>query len=332
MQSLNANNPFIKNLCTLNGKNDCNAILKSPAAKVTSWLSWSEVGFFYFIGTLLSLLFAPSSISLLAWLNLFALPYTIYSITYQYRNKNWCILCCAVQAILVLEAITFLSANNNKLTDLQTYGLITALSFLFPIITWSFLKPFFTKSSQIKSLKSQLKKFKYNSELFNKALTSQAKFAIDEGLKPIILGNAHAKNVITMVSNPFCGPCAQAHQGLEEWLKTEDDLQLNIIITAADNDQTKRRAMALHINALNVSDDNSKLANALHDWFSLKEKDHHKWMEKYPVAINGQENELLTKQKKWCDVAAVTVTPTLFLNGYKLQEPYTWQDLKYLLN
>ena len=25
MQSLNANNPFIKNLCTLNGKNDCNA-------------------------------------------------------------------------------------------------------------------------------------------------------------------------------------------------------------------------------------------------------------------------------------------------------------------
>ncbi len=77
MQSLNANNPFVKNLCSLGGKSDCNAILKSDAAKVTSWLSWSEVGFFYFTGSLLSLLFAPSSSSFLAWLNLFALFYIL---------------------------------------------------------------------------------------------------------------------------------------------------------------------------------------------------------------------------------------------------------------
>lgn len=126
MQSLNANNPFIKNLCTLNGKNDCNAILKSDAAKVTSWLSWSEVGFFYFTGSFLSLLFAPTSISLLAWLNLFALPYTIYSITYQYRNTNWCVLCCSVQALLVLEAVTFLSTQN---TGFRTSRLLVFRTF-----------------------------------------------------------------------------------------------------------------------------------------------------------------------------------------------------------
>ncbi|MEZ4900630.1 MAG: hypothetical protein R2822_02145 [Spirosomataceae bacterium] len=31
-------------------KTDCNHILTSPAAKITPWLGWSEVGFFYFMG------------------------------------------------------------------------------------------------------------------------------------------------------------------------------------------------------------------------------------------------------------------------------------------
>lgn len=332
MQSLNGNNPFIRNLCSLGGKNGCNAILKSDAAKVTSWLSWSEVGFFYFAGSFLALLFIPSSLILLAWFNLLALPYTIYSIGYQYKHKNWCVLCCAVQAILVLEAMTFFWHLGTYNLSLTTYNiLLTASLFLLPILAWAFLKPFFIAALQLKPAKKQLNKFKYNTELFTKALTSQAKYAMGEDLKPIVIGNEHARNVITMVSNPFCGPCAQAHQTLEAWLKYREDLQLNIIITAAANDETERKEMALHINALNAGNNKEKLADALHEWFGLKEKDHSKWMANYPTPINGEENELLKKQRQWCDLAEITLTPTIFLNGYKLPEPYNWQDLKYLI-
>lgn len=150
IQSINANNPFIKNLCNFGGKNNCNAILKSDAAKVTSWLSWSEVGFFYFAGSLLSLLFVPSSLPLLAWLNLLALPYIIYSIGYQYRSKNWCILCCTVQILLGLEFLTSLLfklfAFNPQPSTFNL--LISALSFLSPIILWAFVKPFFLNSAK----------------------------------------------------------------------------------------------------------------------------------------------------------------------------------------
>lgn len=93
---VDANNPLVQNLCSLGKKNNCNAILKSDAAKVTYWLSWSEVGFFYFAGSFLSLLFVPSSISLLILINICALPYTLWSIYYQYNHKNWCVLCCTV--------------------------------------------------------------------------------------------------------------------------------------------------------------------------------------------------------------------------------------------
>jgi len=53
VQSIDAKNPLVKNICGLIGKNDCNSILKSEAANITDWLSWSDVGFVYFTGSLL---------------------------------------------------------------------------------------------------------------------------------------------------------------------------------------------------------------------------------------------------------------------------------------
>lgn len=342
MQSLNANNPFIKNLCSLGGKNDCNAILKSDAAKVTSWLSWSEVGFFYFAGSFLALLFVPSHgndistcLTLLAWLNVLALPYTIYSITYQYRNKNWCALCCMVQALLVLEVIVFLTFGSslyfgNLTLELNTIATL-AISFLLPILTWVFLKPFFKDASQIKLLKAQFKKFKYNSDLFNQALKSQPCYAVPNDLMPITKGNPHAATTITMVSNPSCGPCAQAHQTLNQLMKYRDDIQLKVIMTAAEEDTSPRKQMALHLSSLNANHDRSFVEKALHQWFGLKEKNYETWMKQFPAVLNGKEQEVLKKQKNWCDLAEVTFTPTIFINGYKLQEPYRLEDLKYLL-
>jgi len=331
MQSLNANNSFIKNLCTLNGKNDCNAILKSDAAKVTSWLSWSEVGFFYFTGSFLSLLFAPSSLLILAWLNLFALPYTIYSIIYQYRNKNWCILCCSVQALLVLETVAFLSARSYKLSVFPTFGLITPICFLAAILIWSFLKPFFTYASEINLLKQQLKKFKYNSELFNQALKNQPCYAVPDDLMPIILGNPNAETTITMVSNPFCGPCAHTHKILDQWLKTRDDIKVKIIFTTRNDVDNKKAKVAQHVSALSLLNDTLLLENALNDWYSKRYKTYEAWANNYPLELNGEMKAVTEKQNAWFDMVEVKVTPTIFINGYKLPDPYQLEDIKHLL-
>ena len=98
VQSIDANNPLIQKLCGDDDTKNCNAILSSKAAKATEWLSWSEVGFFYFAGTWLTLLFNSSHIALmqvLALLNILSLPYTVYSIYYQWRvAKQWCVFCC----------------------------------------------------------------------------------------------------------------------------------------------------------------------------------------------------------------------------------------------
>ena len=333
MHSIDANNPWIQNLCSLGDKNNCNAILKSDAAKVTSWLSWSEVGFFYFAGSFITLLINPASLSIIAWLNVLSLPYTLYSLTYQYRHKNWCVLCCTVQALLWLEFLTivFTVPDPYVLNLTPQLVLLTGVSFLLPVLLWAFIKPFLAQSSQFKPLKQQLKKFKYNSELFEQVLKNQPRFAVPNELMPVVLGNPEAEIVITMVSNPFCGPCAKAHQIIDEWLSYRDDLQLKIIFTTANHDDDGRTKVARHVSALTSLKDPKLVEKALNDWYALNPKKYETWAEKFPISFNGEMHQVTERQKAWCEMAEITFTPTILINGYKLPEPYRLEDIKYLL-
>lgn len=107
----------------------------------------------------------------------------------------------------------------------------------------SFLKTFFSDASQIKLLKSQLKKFKYNITFFNRALKNQPRYAAPDKLMP-------EDTTMTVVSNPFCGPCAKAHETLDQWLKTRDDVKLKIVFITADQDDDEKTKFKFTLNLM----------------------------------------------------------------------------------
>jgi protein-disulfide isomerase len=335
IHSLDANNPFIQNLCSLGHKNNCNAILRSKAAQVTPGLSWSEVGFFYFAGSFLTLIFLPTTTSLLAILNILALPFTIYSISYQYKNKNWCMICTGVQALLWIGFLVNISrANpfNYLILDLNTREVTgTIICFLLPVLGWLFFKPYLSKGVQYQLLKTQLQQFKFNSELFNKLLVGQPKFAVPDDLTSIVLGNPNAETTITMVSNPFCSPCAKAHETLHNWLEQRDDIKLKIIFTPTKHDDDEKNKVSKHVNALGLLKDSALVAVALNSWYQQSNKKYESWAQKYPVSFDEQLNIVTQKQKAWCKMAEITSTPTILVNGYKLPKQYQLDDIKYLL-
>ncbi|MGN6163906.1 MAG: cysteine peptidase family C39 domain-containing protein, partial [Flavisolibacter sp.] len=77
---IDKSNPILQHICSSGKNTNCTAVLGSKKAKLFSWISWSEIGFFYFTGGFLSLLLTANwqlqTFSVLSWLNLFALPYT----------------------------------------------------------------------------------------------------------------------------------------------------------------------------------------------------------------------------------------------------------------
>ena len=100
-------NSFVKSICSVGKQTNCHAVLNSKGGKIFG-MTWSEIGFFYFAATALFLLLPGITyVSKLPWLatgSIIAAPYILFSIFYQWKIvKQWCTLCLAVQAILLME-------------------------------------------------------------------------------------------------------------------------------------------------------------------------------------------------------------------------------------
>lgn len=332
MHSVDANNPMILRLCS-GSKYNCNAILSSKAAKITNFLSWSEVGLFYFCGTLIFLLFNPlikETFYILFILNLFCLPYSIYSIYYQYHvAKQWCKFCLIIQCIFWIEFSTLFPFWHNIAFPQTSTFLIFFICFLTPIIAYYLIKPLLLETQKIMPLQKQLNQFKYNKTAFQNALKHQNKIELLDHTKSIFIGNPSASNTLSIVSNPFCNPCSDAHKILEQWLQEKDSFKLQIIFSTS-RQETKSKALVEHFLQLN-KENKEKANNAINEWYQGKFRDIEDLKNKYPVENITNCTELLEDLNLWCKKAEIKATPTIFLNGYMLPAPWQYREIKYFI-
>jgi len=334
-------NPLLQKVCTGISKGNCNAILTGRQSKLFSWLSWSEVGFFYFAGGLLTLLFArnniANSVSLLGWLNIFALPYTVFSVYYQWRvAKQWCVLCLAVQALLLLGATNIIA--NNFLTPPSAYSISflskTVLLYLLPVLLWYAVKPYILHLQETKNTKREYLRIKFNTEIFETLLKKQKAITLPVDGLGIDLGNPGATNMLIKVCNPYCGPCAKAHPKIEKLLQENKNLKVKIIFTASNEEDHPAIKPVRHLLAIaeDVIRAKTQTKNALDDWYSAETKDYERFAAKYPM--NGEllnQGDKIEAMDKWCNATGIKFTPTIFINGYQLPDAYGIEDLQYFL-
>jgi hypothetical protein len=202
--------------------------------------------------------------------------------------------------------------------------------YLLPVLSWILVKPLLAKSKQLKLVLRQLNRFRYNKELFNAALHSQPHYEIKNDLKPIQLGNPAAETVLTMISNPFCQACAKLYIATEDWLVASDQLKIQVILLVNNSPQQKK--VAQHMLALGFLKDEALITKALANWFQHPEQDYDTWAEQYPVAMPRKVKIALTNQFRWSQEAGISSTPILLVNGYKVPDVYTLEDLKYLIH
>ncbi|WP_298362758.1 vitamin K epoxide reductase family protein [Runella sp.] len=337
-------NDFTDSLCRLNNHTDCNHILTSPAAKITSWLGWSEVGFFYFMGGwIFNLTPAPllsgegflNSPSLtgegaggwgLGVLSFLALPYTFWSIWYQWRvAKQWCPLCVAVQVVIWVECLSPLTPNGGTILS-PHWGLGgLAVAFALPILLWLIIKPLLLKSKQADEWQRELRKFKNNADIFNALLAKQKRMPpVPADLQPIILGNPAAEHTITMVTNPYCGPCGKGHDELEELLSLSSNIKAHIFFTTCHDINDSVGQIARHILALQAA--GSDVAAALQGLYKQPIRNYEKWAANFPVSNTEIYQRAADGHCTWTSAANVPGTPTFYVDGlywgrwYKLNE------------
>ncbi|GGB11615.1 vitamin K epoxide reductase family protein [Puia dinghuensis] len=333
-------NRVLAKVCSGITRGNCNAILSSPQAKLFKWLSWSEVGFFYFTGGFLSLLFAgpylPNVLGIVSWLNILALPYVVFSIYFQgFVARLWCVLCLCIQALLVLGAIVSLS-NHSLIPFSSLAGVFlvkTALLYILPPLCWYSAKPFLLRLQEAKHIKRQYLRIKFNTEIFETLLKKQK--LINEGVAGlgIKLGNPAARNTLLKVCNPYCGPCGKAHPTLESLLEKNSNLRAQIIFTTPNRPDDRAYKPVSHLLAIQeTAKSEETIKKALDDWYLSPKKDYDTFASKYP--LNGElakQGSKIESMDTWCKQMKVVFTPTFFLNGYQLPEAYSVDDLQYFL-
>ncbi len=336
-QSINSNSSITNKICIIGAKADCNAVLSSKAAKIFDGLAWSDIGFFYFGGTLAVMIFtgaSPGIMQVLGIINFICMPYLFYSLYLQaYVIKRWCTLCCITQVLIWLECLPFFSYTHHSFKGVNFTGVAQIITYmLLPIVCWLLLKPILIKLNKSKELNRQLLKIKYNRQLFNNLLTTQLKHPLPDEEFSIVLGSNNPKHVIIIVSNPYCQPCSNAHLVLADWLKSREDLQLRILHVTNDKKSENPLKVARTMVALNEVLNRDEMQQALHAWHVQKKKNYINWSNVYADKINEIYFYKQDKQKIWCDMAKVEHTPSFFINGYALPKIYQIDDIKYLLD
>lgn len=334
-------NPGLREICGSGKKVNCGAVLHSKASKIWG-ISWSSIGVIYYTGGLLVLLTlgitSGVALFIVSWLNIAALPYVFFSIYYQWKVvKQWCTFCLLVQCFLVLQFVTSLVGGlhfGSSFRVLLSGAVLVPvlLSYLFPFIVLQLLLPLYQRLKEVQKNGVELKKLKRDYRIFNALLEKQKVIPEPPGDLGITLGNPNANFRIVKVCNPYCGPCARAHDPIEELLGNPD-VQVQIIFAASTAENDSRAAPVKHFMAIAEDRNESVIKRALHDWYSASIKDYEVFASKYPIGSRlMQQGDKIEAMHKWCLKTQISFTPTIFLNGHQLPDTYAVNELKYLLS
>jgi protein-disulfide isomerase len=166
-------------------------------------------------------------------------------------------------------------------------------------------------------------------------LLQQPFYEVSKSDSQIFFGNPDAKLKITILTNPFCNPCAKMHARVEKLLKeTKGNVCIQYIFSSFHEslDYANKYMIAIYLQNLPpLWEGQGKVAWQLYtDWFdkgkSLKEaffKDLQLDMTNPAIEAEFQKHE------SWKAKTQLRATPTIIVNGYKLPGNYKIEDLRY---
>jgi protein-disulfide isomerase len=336
LKQMHIQSRYVDKICTLFSQSDCNNLLESDAAKLLGIFGWSEIGLGYFVSNAIILLLLPDLLSYLVIFNILTLPFTIWSVWYQKTKAHqWCPLCLIVLILLwTILIINLVFGYIHQLViasfDPQSYFqfVLAGCIYTIPIFTLNLLLPKLTEVNQVEQLRQEINSVKANEDVFKTLLTQQPYYEVITSDSQILFCNPDAKLKISILTNPFCNPCAKMHARVETLLKeTKEKICIQYIFSSFSEDLNYANR---YFNAIYLEKGSAVAWHLYTDWFekgkALKEaffKDLHLDMDNPSIETEFQKHE------SWKEKTKLHATPTIVVNGYKLPENYKIEDLRY---
>lgn len=325
-QQMKIRNTFIESVCHVFRKSSCHNVLEDSAAKVFGKYSWAEIGFSYFLVNSICMLVSNRFTSILAYVNVFALVYSIWSVWYQRHISQWCPLCLIVQGIVASQFMLYLIggiyAQSFRL-DLMAAVILT-VSYIGLEITLNKFLPLLVKSKELRQSRWQYDHLRMKDSVFHALAASEKEYPVNAS--SLIFGNKEKEMRITVFSNPYCNPCALMHKRLQT-LMDSVNCQIQYVFTSFKpewNDINK------YMIALYRKFGAEKAWDVISSWYAEGKVKREKFFEPYHLDITDEKVIAeFESHERWKKETAFNATPTLLVNGRRLPYGYGIEDMRY---
>ncbi|MBW7675226.1 vitamin K epoxide reductase family protein [Chryseobacterium chendengshani] len=306
----------------------CSKIFSSDKTDVLG-LKLSDLSLIYFLGiSFIGLLF-PDAQFVLRVLALISVLVIVYSFYIQaFVEKSLCRICLVI--IFILLAQITIS------TLFFTWGMSLAIIFVVAIlfislfITVAYLSNLLKQKEELKKSNAKNLRFKRNYDLFKRELLDKEKIEFTDK-HTFFLGNRNAKIHISVVSNPYCGFCKDAHKIVEDLLTQypEDisaQMRFNYSGERADEKYTRLISDFLSIYQ---NKSQKKFLNSVDTWFKNKDESE---IRRKSGTENTEDLTEITQMTAENSAAGITFTPVFIINGYQFPDIYDREDIHYFIS
>lgn len=336
-----AKSELLNSFCNMTASTSCASVVGSNKWKIFEIVNFSDLSMVFFSFQFMGLFFSiltnntDSFFTLQKILLVFAVPVIFASLYYQkFVEKKWCPICLVIIIIILLE-LGYLFVFQNGIFILGVASiLLNGLVFISVLIAWLGLKKLLTSQKELKEFQFKGSRFMRNYEIFKNTLLASDKTNYEPlSSGNLVVGNENAPLKITLVTNPFCGYCKEAHTIVEEILKKHKDslcVDFRFNFNVEDDNEPSKK---VHQKLVRIYFDNGQEAfmKALHDWFENKDESQLIVSEK-SVITDLKINDILQEQYLMNQANEISFTPAIIINQHLYPKMYERKELVYFIN
>lgn len=311
-------------------ENSCNKIITQDKTSILG-LKFADFSLIYFIGITVLGLFLPETSFIIkgfTFASVIAIGYSLY--IQAFVEKTFCRVCILIISILAAQLALGIVFFENIPFDIKT----TLLSLILWIISFSvvlYLNNTLQEKESLQKSNAKNLRFKRNYEIFKKQLLEKEKIIFSDN-DTLFVGNRDAKLHLSIISNPYCGFCKDAHKIVENLLEKYPEsisaqMRFNYSPDSKNEKSTNLISDFVHIYKNKSPKDFLKTVEY---WYETK--DENKIREKAGTNSDNENlNPLITMSEENKN-AGLNFTPIILINGYQFPEQYDREDIYYFID
>lgn len=310
--------------------NACNKIITQDKTSILG-LKFSDFSLIYFIGITVLGLFLPATsfvIKGFTFASVIAIGYSLY--IQALVEKTFCRVCLLIISILVAQLLIGLFLFENIYFDIKT----SLLSLILWIASFSlvlYLNNTLEEKENLQKSNAKNLRFKRNYDLFKRELLEKEKVTFNDN-ETFFVGNKEARLHLSIVSNPYCGFCKDAHKIVENLLsKYPNDISVQMRFNYSPDSQNEKFTNL--ISDFMYTYQNKPSQEFLHlveYWFETR--DENKIRQKVGTSSSNEDLTPLVEMSAENRSAGLNFTPIILINGYQFPDKYDRDDIYYFID